>query len=138
MNEVNREKLIVLVVSDDLNKVMTALLTTIEAVEKGMDASMFFMSCGIKAMKRNAKLRLKGILMPFTPIAVRKMKAAGIDPMDVQIEKVKYLGVQLYVCRTCTEILKLDETSLTAGVTIVDRSKYIDFLREADYHIEIC
>lgn len=138
MNEENREHIIVLVVSDDLNKVLTALLTTIEAVEKGMDVSMFFMSCGIKAMKRNANIRLKGILMPFTPIAVRKMKAAGIEPMNVLIEKVKDLGVKLYVCRKCTEILKLDESSLTSGVTIVDRSRYIDFLREADHHIEIC
>jgi len=59
MSEVNQEKLLIHVVSDDLNKVLTALLVSIEAATKGMDVSMFFMSCGIKAMKkmRNFDLR---------------------------------------------------------------------------------
>jgi len=46
--------------------------------------------------------------MPFTAFSEKRMGAAGIQRMDILIEKVKDLGVKLYVCKVCTKISKLD------------------------------
>ena len=138
MNEKNRDKMVVLVLSDDLNKVQAAFSISMDAAIKGIDVSMFFMACGIKALKNNAKLYLKGILFPFSAIAVRVMEAHGIERIGVQIQNAKDLGVSLYACRTCANILRLGADSLTPGVEITERSRYIDFLQEAKYHNEIC
>ena len=138
MNEKTSEKMLVLVTSDDLNKVLTAFLIAIEAGKKEMEVSMFFMSCSIKALKKGSKLWLKGILMPFTFIAIKKMQTVGIGKLSDQIITAKELGTKLYACRACTEMLKLNNSNMIADVEIADRSLYIDLLQESDHHIEIC
>jgi peroxiredoxin family protein len=136
MNEPKR--MTILLLSDDYRKAVTAFRLAVVAVSKGMNVTMFFTSCGLKAVSRNKKLWLPGVLMPFTWIAIRQMEKAGIDNMEALRESAREFGVGFYACKSCATSLRMKEDVFVKGVELVETGKYIELLDHSDIHLEIC
>ncbi len=137
MDSPNHQRMSLLLLSDDYRKAVTAFRTAVVAVSKGMEVSIFFTSCGLKAVKKGKKLFLPGILMPFTWLAIRMMEKAGIDRMELLRESAMEFGVKFYACKSCATSLLMKEGSLLEGVELVETGKYIELVKESDVHLVI-
>jgi len=127
----------ILMLSDDYRKAVTTFRLAIIGTTKEMEVSIFFTSCGLKAVKKNQKLKLPGLLRFFTWIVVKRMEMAGIEKLDALITCAQEIGVELYGCRTCATALRISDETFIKGVQIVGISKCIDLIKESDIHLVI-
>lgn len=125
----------ILITSDAYNKVITGLQFAMKGKTMGMDVNVFFMSCGMKAIKKNAKLHYPGILAPFTFIAKKRMKKAGIDELNNLMEKANQNGVNFYACNTCISIVGIKEKDVKDFIELTGIDKYIEFAQTSDVQL---
>jgi len=137
MNSQDPQRMTLLLLSEDYRKVSTAFRMAVVAVSKGMEVNIFFTSCGLKAVKKNKKLWLPGILLPFTWLAVRLMEKAGIDRVEVLRQSAMEFGVGFYACKSCASALLMKEEKLLEGVELVETGKYIELVKESNVHLVI-
>ena len=133
----NKKQMSILLLSEDYRKAVTAFRVAITAVSKGMEVSMFFTSCGLKAVKKNKRLWLPGLLRPFTWIAIWQMEKAGIDRLDLLRESAQEFGVSFSACKSCASALRITKTRLREGVELVEIGKYIELVKKSDVHLVI-
>lgn len=137
MSGEDNKKMSILFLSEDYRKAVTAFRTAVLAASKGMEVSIFFTSCGLKAVKKGKKLFLPGILMPATWLAIRMMEKAGIDRMELLRESAMEFGVKFYACRSCAKSLLMKEDTFLEGVEVVETGKYIELVQKSDVHLVI-
>ena len=131
------QRMTILMLSDDYRKAVTTFRLAILGTTREMEVSIFFTSCGLKAVKKNQKLKLPGLLRFFTWIVVKRMEMAGIEKLDALITCAQGMGVELYACRTCATMLRISDEKFIKGVKIVGISKCIDLIKESDIHLVI-
>ena len=137
MNTDEPKRMIILMLSEDYRKAVTTFRVAILAVSKGIETSIFFTSCGLKAVKKKQRLKLPGLLRFVTWVAVRRMEKAGIDRLDALIKCAQGVGVKLYGCRSCASMLRIRDEKFISGVEIVGTDYYIDLVKESDIHLVI-
>jgi len=137
MDTENAKKMTILMLSDDYRKAVTAFRLAIIGTSKGMEATIFFTSCGLKAVKKNQKLKLPGLLRPFTWIVAKRMEEAGMGRLDDLIRSALQSKVGLYACKSCASVLRIRGERFIEGVEVVGTNRYIELVMESDVHLVI-
>lgn len=132
-----KKKITILMTSDALNKAVSALQIAIKGAEMGFEVNIFFMSCGMKVIKKNPKLYLAGMLMPFTFIAKSRLKKLGIGSLKDLIEKAIESGVNFYGCKTCASFIGIKEKKFIKEVKLVSIEKYIELALSSDIQLTL-
>lgn len=129
-----QKKMTILMTSDEYTKAISILRLAIKGVSMGLVVNIFFMSCGMKVIKKNAKLHLHGLLRPFTFIAINRYKKAGIYGLHELIKNALERGVNFYGCKTCISIVGIKEEQFFDDVKFVGIEKYIELALASDLH----
>ncbi len=148
-----KEKLSIVVFSDELDKALAAFILATTGASMGMDVSMFFTFWGLNILKKNGgsaggrglmkkvmnfmnrggskRLKLSHFHMFGLGTAMMKrfMKESRLPSIDEFIRMAKDMGVKLIPCSTSCGVMGLDEGSFREEVGSLAGAAF--FLNEA-------
>ncbi|MFC1939582.1 DsrE/DsrF/DrsH-like family protein [Chloroflexota bacterium] len=148
-----KEKMILVVFSGDLDKALAAFILATTGASMGMEVSMFFTFWGLNIIKKNkGGIKSRGLMRKMlnlmnrggsnrlklsrfnmlglgTLMMKRLMKAANYPSIDEFITMAHEMGVKLIACTTTCGIMGLAEDSFRSEVDSLAGAAY--FLGEA-------
>jgi peroxiredoxin family protein len=153
MAEAEKEKLTIVVFSDELDKAMAAFIIATTGASMGMDVTMFFTFWGLNIIKSNdARIKGKGFKQKMFGLlnkgGTRRLKLSrfhmfglGTWMMKLVMKENKYpsieefinmakeMGVKMIPCSTTCGMFGLTESSFRSGVEDIAGAAY--FLGQA-------
>ncbi len=153
MPETEKEKLTIVVFSDDLDRALAAFIIATTGASMGMDVSMFFTFWGLNILKKNEgpaggkglmrkmlnimnrggsrRLKLSKFHMFGLGTAMMKkfMKESHVPSVDEFIQMAKTMGVKLIPCSTTCGVMGIGEGAFREEVG--DMAGAAFFLNEA-------
>jgi peroxiredoxin family protein len=148
-----KEKLTIVMFSDDLDKAIAGFILATTGASMGMDVTMFFTFFGLNIIKRNeGSIKSKGImkrmlnlinrggakrlkLSKFNMLGMgtwmikKLMKETNTPSIDEFIVMAQEMGIKLVPCSTSCGILGVPEDAFREGVMSLAGAAY--FLNEA-------
>ncbi len=135
-----KDKLTLVVLSGDLDKVMAAFIIATGAAAAGMEVVMFFTFWGLKAIQKDGILTGKGLfgrmlglmnrggLNAIGPSRLnmgglgrwmfkRMMKQKGVTPLPELRQLAIDLGVKLMPCQMSMDVMEIDRSDLIPECT---------------------
>jgi peroxiredoxin family protein len=151
--EAVKEKLTIVVFSDELDKALAAFIIATTGASMGMDVTMFFTFWGLNILKKNEggaggkglmrkmlnwmnrggsrRLKISHFHMFGLGTAMMKkfMKESHMPSLDELIQTAKEMGVKLIPCSTTCSVMGIGEGAFFEGVGSLAGAAF--FLNEA-------
>ena len=114
------DKVTIIVHSDDMDKLYSALIIANGGLSMGMEASLYFTFWGLQCLKKGALE--KGTLSKMNMLGIgkwmvkRRMKKANVASLERLLQDFKELGGKIIACEMTMEIMGIKQEDLRQEV----------------------
>ncbi len=138
MTENSAEKMTLILHSGEMDKVYSALIIGTGALAMDMEASIFFTFWGLERLKKKGLERGSLSRMNFLGLGKwmvkRKMKKAGVLPLETLLQEFVELGGKILVCDMTMSVMGIKKEDLREDVIseYCGVGTYVDEARNSD------
>ena len=129
-----KDKVTIMVHSDSMDRLHTALVIANGALAMGMEATLFFTFWGLHRLKKgriaHGKISKGTFLGLGTWLLKRRMKRANAAPVKKLLEDYRVLGGKIYACDLCMKIFNFNPDDMMVN-TIDEYGAVGTYLKEA-------
>jgi peroxiredoxin family protein len=143
MSDEKKKNLTVVCSKDSLDGAYPSAVLAINAVRKGMEASIYYTFSGLNVIRKGFANKLKfnppgtlgalpGAAALATSLMKKKIEKAELPDLADLLEMCQLEGVKLIGCHMAASMFELDTEDFIDGVEIANADEFLDMALDAD------